>query len=212
MIDQANLERIVEFHGHMCPGLAFGIRAAEAALAEMGPHSQDEEVVAVAETDMCAVDAIQFMTGCTFGKGNLIHHDYGKNAYTFFRRSDGRAVRISARPAASSPPANAELMGRVQAGTATPEERQELLSGAQQWSQHLLAAPLEELYEVREVNAEPPGRARIHTSIECDACGEATMETRLRLLQGRRLCTLCFADAMAGRTRVSMSSGPAPGS
>jgi len=210
MVDQANLERIVEFHGHMCPGLAFGIRAAEAALAEMGAHSQDEEVVAVVETDMCAVDAIQFMTGCTFGKGNLVHRDYGKNAYTFFRRSDGRAVRISGRSAASSPPADPELMGRVQAGTATPQERQELMVGAQQWSEQLLSAPLEELYEVREVNAEPPGRARIHTSIQCDDCGEATMETRLHLLQGRRLCTLCFEEALAGRTRLSMSSGAPP--
>jgi hypothetical protein len=55
----------------MCPGLAFGIRAAEAALAEIGPQSEDEELVGIAETDMCAVDAIQFMTGCTFGKGSI---------------------------------------------------------------------------------------------------------------------------------------------
>jgi formylmethanofuran dehydrogenase subunit E len=29
---------------------------------------------------MCAVDAIRFLTGCTFGKGNLVHLDHGKNA------------------------------------------------------------------------------------------------------------------------------------
>lgn len=40
------------FHGHMCPGLAIGVRAAEIALAEIGPHSEDEEVVAIVETDM----------------------------------------------------------------------------------------------------------------------------------------------------------------
>ncbi|GAC1326224.1 MAG: hypothetical protein NVSMB2_25170 [Chloroflexota bacterium] len=40
------------FHGHMCPGLAIGVRAAELALTEIGPHSADEEVVAVVETDM----------------------------------------------------------------------------------------------------------------------------------------------------------------
>ncbi len=56
--------------------------------------------MAVVETDMCGVDAIQFLTGCTFGKGNLIHRDWGKNAFSFFRRSDGRAVRISLRPGA----------------------------------------------------------------------------------------------------------------
>ncbi|MDQ6947474.1 MAG: FmdE family protein, partial [Actinomycetota bacterium] len=104
MIDTETTRRIVEFHGHMCPGLAMGIRAAEVALAEIGPHSTDEEVVAIVETDMCGVDAIQFLTGCTFGKGNLIHRDYGKNAYTFIRRSDGRAIRVSGRGGESQPP------------------------------------------------------------------------------------------------------------
>jgi len=85
------LERVVSFHGHLCPGLAMGVQASRLALREIGPSAKDEEVVAVVETDMCGVDGIQFLTGCTFGKGNLVHRDYGKNAYTFYRRSDGRA-------------------------------------------------------------------------------------------------------------------------
>jgi formylmethanofuran dehydrogenase subunit E len=60
--------------------------------------SPDEEIVAVVETDMCGVDAIQYLTGCTFGKGNLIHKDYGKNAFTFYRRRDGKAMRLVLRP------------------------------------------------------------------------------------------------------------------
>jgi len=54
------LNQIQAFHGHLCPGLVMGIRAAEIALQEIGAHSADEEVVAVVETDMCAIDAIQF--------------------------------------------------------------------------------------------------------------------------------------------------------
>lgn len=108
MIDEQTLDRVVDFHGHLCPGLAMGVQAARIALREVGPHSKDEEIVAVVETDMCAVDAIQFLTGCTFGKGNLVHRDYGKNAYTFFRRSDGTAIRIAARP--SSPRSSASLV------------------------------------------------------------------------------------------------------
>ena len=72
------IEETIRFHGHSCPGLALGIRAAEVALKE-SERAPDEEVVAVVETDMCGVDAIQYLTGCTFGKGNLIHLDYGKN-------------------------------------------------------------------------------------------------------------------------------------
>lgn len=82
------LNQIQSFHGHLCPGLAIGIQASNIALREIGAHSADEEVIAVVETDMCAVDAVQFLTGCTFGKGNLIFRDYGKNAFTFIRRAD----------------------------------------------------------------------------------------------------------------------------
>ncbi len=31
----------------------------------------DEELFAIVETDACGADAIQVITGCTFGKGNF---------------------------------------------------------------------------------------------------------------------------------------------
>ena len=79
---------VIAFHGHCCPGLAFGIRAGEWAIHEFG-RAADEEMVAVVENDSCAVDAIQYLTGCTLGKGNFVFLDYGKMAFSFFRRSDG---------------------------------------------------------------------------------------------------------------------------
>ena len=63
--------------------MATGIRAAEWDLTELYARSHAEELVAVVETEKCGVDAIRFLTGCTFGKGNLIHKDYGKNAFTY---------------------------------------------------------------------------------------------------------------------------------
>ena len=140
MIDEETLDRVVEFHGHMCPGLAMGIQAAQIALREIGPHAKDEEVVAVVETDMCGVDAIQFLTGCTFGKGNLIHRDFGKNAYSFFRRSDGRAVRISVRPDAwQRDPEHQALFAKVRARSATDEERRRFQELHASQSQKVLA-------------------------------------------------------------------------
>jgi formylmethanofuran dehydrogenase subunit E len=40
------------FHGHDCPGLALGIRVAEAARREVGHHQPGAEVVAIVESDM----------------------------------------------------------------------------------------------------------------------------------------------------------------
>ncbi len=205
-VDTETLERVMEFHGHMCPGLALGVRAAEVALAEIGPHSQDEEVVAIVETDMCGVDAVQFLTGCTFGKGNLLHRDHGKNVYTFLRRSDGKAIRVSSRPDALGSGGREweELFAKVRSGVASPEERRRFWEVQQQRSQGILTAPVDQLYDVREVEVSVPPTARILASVVCAACGEATMETRIRRLEGRDLCPPCFDAAMAGTEPVGL--------
>jgi formylmethanofuran dehydrogenase subunit E len=193
MIDRETLERVVSFHGHLCPGLALGVQAAQIALREIGPQAGDEEVAAAVETDMCAVDAIQFLTGCTFGKGNLIHRDYGKNAYTFWRRSDGKAIRVVGRPGGwRRDPEHQDLFARARSGGLTPAERERLAELQARNSELILASDPESLFSVVPVDDEPPRKARIHVSVECESCGEATMETRLRLLRGRRLCAECF--------------------
>src|ERR1700687_5756679 len=95
-LQETELREVIQFHGHLCSGLALGYRVAKAALRELGgDRPRDEELVAVVENDSCAVDAVQFITGCTFGKGNLIFRDYGKHVYTFFNRRTGQGVRIS---------------------------------------------------------------------------------------------------------------------
>ncbi|MCF7936463.1 MAG: TraR/DksA C4-type zinc finger protein [Synergistales bacterium] len=157
------------FHGHWCPGLAMGLRIAERALATVGPSGGDEEVVAVAECDNCSVDAIQALLGCTFGKGNLLHRDYGKTAFSFYRRSDGYAERIVA-----TPPAGAQEGSHAERAAA------------------IMAAPLEEAVAVGPAGEPMPFRASLYRSAPCEECGEPVMEPRLRCLGGRRLCIPCF--------------------
>lgn len=198
MIDEQTVERVAAFHGHMCPGLAMGVQAAQLALREIGPHAADEEVVAVVETDMCGVDAIQFLTGCTFGKGNLLHRDYGKNAYSFFRRSDGRAVRIVGRPDTwQRDPEHQELFARIRSGEATDAERDRFRELHEAQSRRVLERDPDELFSVQELDERPPRPARIHASVPCERCGEAVMETRVRRLGGRELCQPCFEAALA---------------
>ena len=122
-------EGAVTFHGHRCPGLALGYRAAGVGLKALGADpAGDEEVVAVVENDACGVDGLQVRAGCTFGKGNLRFLDYGKHVYTFYDRASGRGVRVATRPDFSTArfdPGFGALRERVQGGTATPDERGE---------------------------------------------------------------------------------------
>jgi len=205
MTEPSIIAKTIEFHGHMCPGLALGIRAAEAGVARVGAHAADNEIVAIVETDMCAVDAIQFLTGCTLGKGNLVHRDHGKNACTFLRRSDSRAVRVSMRaggPGASDPGWMA-LFIKVRGGMASDEELARFFTTQHERSERILSAPIEDLYEVREVEVTPPPAAQLFESVECASCGEPTMETRLRRLDRRELCLSCFEEALGGTVAVA---------
>jgi formylmethanofuran dehydrogenase subunit E len=96
-----DFQRCADFHGHICPGLSIGFRAAMDWLREN--RAEDEELVAIVETDACGADAIQVLTGCTFGKGNFHYRDYGKQAFSLFGRTSGRGVRVCLRPGALEP-------------------------------------------------------------------------------------------------------------
>jgi formylmethanofuran dehydrogenase subunit E len=181
------------FHGHWCPGLAIGIRAAELALQEFG-RSSDEEIVAVVETDMCGVDAIQYLTGCTFGKGNLIYKDYGKNAFTFYRRSDDKALRLMTKNNifGDTQPELGRLNRKAQEKSLTKEEEQKWLSIREALSKRIMETSIPELFDVKKPAEITPKKARMLQSIICDECKEATMESRIRRFQGLELCIPCF--------------------
>jgi formylmethanofuran dehydrogenase subunit E len=190
------IRQTVAFHGHWCPGLAVGIRAAEWALREMG-RAADEEIVAVVETDMCGVDAIQFLTGCTFGKGNLIHRDWGKNAFSFYRRRDGKAARLVAHP---------EIFGeerhllrgyieKMQQGVLTEAEERTWEHLREEVSRRIMEAEFPSLFKVKPPAYPEPDKARILASLTCASRGEPVMETRTRRFREQCLCIPCFESA-----------------
>jgi len=187
------IRRVVDFHGHWCPGLAIGVRAGELALAEFG-RAEDEEIVAVVETDMCGVDAIQVLTGCTFGKGNLLHRDHGKMAFAFYRRRDGKARRfLFDGDRLGEPREELTALQRKRAAVGlTPDELQRFECCRAEWTERIMRADPADLFHVRPVSDPPPQRARLMASLACEACGERTMESRTRRLDGQILCQPCF--------------------
>jgi formylmethanofuran dehydrogenase subunit E len=193
MRENGDWEKAIEFHGHICVGLALGYRAALAGLRELGSHrSPDEELVAIAETDNCAVDAIQVLTGCTFGKGNLIFRDYGKSAYTFGRRDKNRAVRVVVKGLTGVlGPEFGDLRSKVLEGSATAEDKTRLAALQKDAPEQILRAQEEDLLDVEQVELQLPERARIYRSVTCSSCGEQVMEPRARLRDGQPVCIPC---------------------
>ncbi|MBR3880042.1 MAG: TraR/DksA C4-type zinc finger protein [Mailhella sp.] len=198
---QSHIEKATAFHGHWCPGLARGIRAAVWALEHFG-SATDEEIVTVTETDMCAVDAIQALVGCTFGKGNLIFRNRGKVAFSFFRRCDGKSARIVAKAAPHMPSARMqEIRVELDSPDISDQRREELEIEATQIRtrecDRLLSLPFEELFEVKDVTFSMPSKARRLPTILCEKCGEGVMSSMIHELDGKKLCIDCM-DATNG--------------
>lgn len=187
------IDAVIRFHGHACPGLAIGVRAAELALQTLN-NPRDTDLVCVAETDMCACDAIQVLTGCTFGKGNFIHRDLGKIAFSFWDKRDGRGIRLVLRRE-RRPPGLSELRilaEKITGGTATIEEQERFERLRRDGFERYLEGDAAQYFRCQNLDRPPPRPARILESVPCAACGEEVMETRARRFQGEFLCIPCF--------------------
>ena len=152
-----DFEKCAAFHGHVCGGLTIGYKAAQYAIRLLNlTFSDDEEVVCIAENDACGVDAIQVMLGCSIGKGNLLFHMRGKQAFSVYNRKTGKAVRLVLKP--------------------KPEglRKEDSL-------QYYQSREPEELFDVKPVALALPEKARLFGSYRCDCCGEVTGANWIRL-------------------------------
>lgn len=183
----------ITFHGHFCPGLAIGIRAVELAFRDLG-RPEEIEMVAVAETDMCGVDAIQFLTDCTYGKGNFMHRDYGKMAFSFYDRKTNRGLRAVLNPNAWGDVGRemGELTTLDSTGKGTPEIRERITVLREQMRERYMTMDLGDMFRVKSLTCEPPRPARILESLVCKGCGETVMESRTRRMGGETYCIPCF--------------------
>lgn len=186
-------DEVVAFHGHSCPGLALGYRVSLRVLKEWGRPSADEEIVAIVENNSCAVDAVQVMTGCTFGKGNLIFRDYGKQVYTFLKRPSGTGLRISVDWKKREETAEEKAMwDRYMRGERSEGVVSFVHDRRSEKIRHILEADDGELLNVTDGNEKLPPEAEVYKSIVCESCGEKMMEPRARIKDGRTVCIPCF--------------------
>jgi formylmethanofuran dehydrogenase subunit E len=187
--------KVIEFHGHACCILAVGYRAAKLALSLMQEVlEQGEQPVALVETVDCSTDAVQVVTGCTFGKRCLKVKETGKYAFTLGSPSTGRAVRVVLKPGILSRFGEAflDLMEKVANGEASAEEREQFYVQQESLMQYILNAPAEELFSIQKVklNPIPPGFTFRFTC--CDNCGEEFLSANAHRVGDRVLCPVCF--------------------
>lgn len=166
--NRALWNRAVAFHGHECGGLTIGYKAALYAIELLElTFSEDEQVVCIAENDACGVDAIQALLGCSIGKGNLLFHMRGKQAFSIYNRKTGKSVRLVLKP--------------------KPRE----MSRAESFAYYQGCTPAE-MFEVKETTLRLPEQARLFDSYQCEHCGESTGANWIRIADGKKLCLDCY--------------------
>lgn len=175
-MDKKIWEKCVAFHGHECGGLTIGYKAALYAIDLLGlapgdgKHdlciSDDEQLVCIAENDACGVDAVQVILGCSVGKGNLLFHLRGKQAFSFYDRATGKSVRLVLKP------------------------RPKDMTREESFAYYQACEP-KDMFDVGETRIPLPEPARIFGSYVCESCGETTGANWIRIQGGRKLCLDC---------------------
>ena len=193
ILSSEDFNKCVEFHGHICPGLAIGFQAARILMERLGVRrAPDEELVTIVETDACGADAIQVMTGCTFGKGNFIFRNHGKNAFSLVDRKRRRGMRVCLRPDIfKADPDFFSLSEKVQNDEASPMQLERFRQLQQERTKKILDADSESLFKIEEISPDIPHKARIIESGICDFCGEPTKMDLLRQMNGKKICIPC---------------------
>ncbi len=168
MTKQDLWKKCVEFHGHECGGLTIGYKAALYAIDLLNiAFSEDESIVCISENDACSVDAIQVILGCSLGKGNLLFHMTGKQAYSIYERNSGKSIRL--------------VLKKQPEG----QSREESFKRLQQ------SEPAD-IFDVKETTILLPERARIFSSHACECCGETAGDNWIRVQEGKSYCLDCY--------------------
>ena len=182
------LREALKLHGgHGCAGLVLGTRLAMAGVDALGVAvpDRDKRLTVVAETDRCALDGIQAVTGCRLSKRSLRLLDYGKVAATFLDDWTGTALRVGVR---------GDLRERVGCGNTTDERHVVQRQAYATW-------PSSELFQIRPSalvigEFDKPGKPR--RRVLCVDCDEEVSDGREVATRSVVRCRPCAAVHSGG--------------
>jgi formylmethanofuran dehydrogenase subunit E len=182
-------------HGHACPPLVLGVRAAVEAMRLLGVgRARDRELFAFVElgSDHYAqgfADGVQVATGCTFGKDLIVRLPHGKASLRLVDQERGRAVRVVPRPDTLAWLEGSDWFRACAENGSFASDCAELAGAV---TAEILARREDALFAVSPVFPLQIEHARpTFESIVCDACHESVLLPYAHDVGGRRLCVSC---------------------
>jgi len=200
------LEMGFKFHGHKCPAMPLGLKAASIAMNTLNvERSQAGELYTILDLGdfhcaTCFADGVQIITGCTYGKGNISRSHKGKFSLTLIDRKNGRGVKVIPSGEWLKQAFQSDFMEQRKKGIppqnisteiTNPLIEKVLNSSNDQFKVELLP----------KINIEIP--PHIWDKDLCEECGELTVAEYGHYINGKFLCKDCarMTDNILGGPR-----------
>jgi len=188
-------EMAMAFHGHKCPAMPLGFRAAEAAMDVLNvERSKDKELYVISETGKghaagCFLDGIMAATGCTYGKSNIEKKYYNKMAFTLIDVVNGKAVRVRLKNGFLEKMLNSPFVQQRKQGVPPQDIPAKV---ANPLVDNVINMPNENFLEIGPVEAYEftKGKGCFETEV-CTKCGESVFVNKLT----DGVCVSCGKEA-----------------
>lgn len=182
-------------HNHICPAMPLGLRTGLLALKILQvDRSKNKELRLEVENGpshaaLCFSDGLQVATGCTFGKGNIIRTNEGKNAFTLIDTRNNKAVRISIKYDFFEKMLKSDFVQKRKAGIEPYNIDESIALTA---IQNMLRVKDENIYVISNIyEITSVKRSGTFEYDQCEQCKEPVFESGLRRKDGVILCQKC---------------------
>ncbi len=175
-----DLDGAIKFHGHLCPMFYLGLRMGELALSELGRGREEgAKLIAQVEFRNCIADGIQYATGATFGKNNLVYLEHGKFAASFHDVVSDKKIRVRVKNEVLADTLAYGVRGQKVKSMPIKERQKEaveLFKWGSKIVEEIKKKPDDALFEVEKGKALRPAVEASLKFIICSECGEAVLE------------------------------------
>ena len=182
-------------HGHVCPAMPLGIRAALEAMNKLGvERARNKELHVLMENGpshaaLCFSEGVQVGTSATFGKGEIARTNEGKNAFTLIEKQTGKSIRITIKWEFFEKMMSSDFVIKRKEGIEPYNIDQKLPLSM---IQNMLKAPAEAIFSFGEIKQVSPilkkGTFNYH---QCTLCQEPVYESGIRIQNGHYVCVAC---------------------
>ncbi|GAB4270087.1 MAG: FmdE family protein [Candidatus Rifleibacteriota bacterium] len=180
----ALVENVYSFHTKRAPGIPIAVQMVLLAKERLGKVKMG----AVAETQVCLSDAIQFLTGCTIGNKYLILLDkIGRYALTLYDRSNGKGIRVSVSMAkidAEKMPETYKFFLRKRSPEVQTDNEARAASAKIIVDEFI--ANGRDIFKIEEVQVKCYEKPPIASASICDKCGESFL-----IEDKENICRVC---------------------